>query len=111
MQVTENPPRSNIFNDAVPWETDQDRQIKDWQDNAEHNVAVDGRYDDQRLSNGYQLPRDFPGLSDSGGNVSVSQPVPSPREGGRPSPGSGEPIPGGGPHSGHEPGPMGRPGS
>lgn len=100
--VPEKPPESNILTDMVPWETDLDRQIKQYQADVQHNMAVYGMYDGESLSNQERLPREYPTITDPGGTVSVASSGGGP--GGPPDGGPGYPLPrpgGGGDVSGY----------
>jgi hypothetical protein len=72
--VPENAPESNFFNDLAPWETDLDKEIKQYQADSQHNIAAYDAYDGSSLDNENRLPQDFGELTDSGSNITVTPP-------------------------------------
>lgn len=84
--VAPKPPESNVLNDLTPWETDLDGQVKRYQADAQHNLAVYGMYDGESVSNERNLPREYATIVDPGGDISVRTPGspggPPPNDGG-----------------------------
>jgi hypothetical protein len=68
-----NPPQSTMINDLLPWESDLDKKIKQYQEDANHNIAVFAAYDQESLYNETNMPQDFGTVDDSAVEVSVHQ--------------------------------------
>jgi hypothetical protein len=54
--VPDKAPESNLLNDATPWHTDLDRQIDDYNGNANKNVQIYDNYAKSADGNGRSLP-------------------------------------------------------
>jgi hypothetical protein len=104
-KIDPQPPSSNIIDDFTPWDTDNEKKIKQYQQDAQHNIDIYGRYDNQSFMNEGRFPQTYPSIVDPGGNVGVkppgSEPQWPPGGGGRPPIESGHGV-GGGSHSGGE---------
>lgn len=72
--VPENPPESNILNDMIPWETDLDQEIREYQAQAQHNIDVFRTYDTTSLDHEAPLAREYSTVAHSGGDISVRGP-------------------------------------
>jgi hypothetical protein len=60
--VPEKPPTSSLLNDAIPFTTDTDRAIADYNTKASKNVQVYNQYNGASHSNGGALPTTYPQL-------------------------------------------------
>jgi hypothetical protein len=69
--VPPQPPESNVLNDAIPFETDLDREIKSYQADAQHNIDVFGGYDNASSYNETNMPMEYSTINHSGGTISV----------------------------------------
>lgn len=72
--VPDKPPESNILNDMIPWETDLDRHIREYQASAQHNIEVFRNYDTTSLDHEAPLAREYSTVTHSGGDISVRGP-------------------------------------
>lgn len=61
-EVPEKPPTSSLLNDAIPFTTDTDRAIADYNTKANKNVQVYNEYNGASHSNGGALPTTYPQL-------------------------------------------------
>ncbi len=122
------PPENSMF-EPFPFEVDHDKAVRDYQSDAQHNLAIYRAYDDASHYNETNMPQEFHNTDRSSGNISVKAPAdtievgePGPANGGpreysgpRDSGGPGgyrpvtdSPHHGGGPSGGH-PGSLGNP--
>jgi hypothetical protein len=104
----------NPLNDMIPFETDYDREVKAYQADAQHNIAIYGEYDNASQYNETNLPQEFGANSGRLAEVSVAPPrdtieVKEPEPDGPE--GSGGPDNHSGPSSGPAPGSTDDPGS
>lgn len=72
--VPEKPPESTVLNDMIPWETDLDKQIQEYQADAQHNIEVFGAYDTTSLDHEPPLAREYSTTTHSGGDIAVRGP-------------------------------------
>ena len=115
--VGEAPPEPNLL-DAMSHLNDYEKQVTDYQSDAQHNIAVFRGYDGASSYNETNMPTEYSTPSHSGGGISVV-PDGTPRgdvievpDQQQPPPGGGDPGPGGGGEPrrfGTPPGPGGTP--
>jgi hypothetical protein len=72
--VPEKPPESNIVNDLIPFETDLDREIRDYQTNAQNNIRVFHEYVSASSFTEAHLPSNYPMIDHVLGDISVTPP-------------------------------------
>lgn len=70
--VAEKPPESNILNDMKPFETDLDREIKQYQADARHNIDVFAGYDSDSLYNETNMPDRYSLVDHPGDLITVT---------------------------------------
>lgn len=76
--VPPNPPESNILNDLTPWQTDLDKEIKQYQEDAQHNIAIFDAYDGASLYNETNMPQEYGILDGFDAEITVIPPPSSP---------------------------------
>jgi hypothetical protein len=77
----------NLIDEKFPFDVDYDKAVKDYQNSAQHNIAVFREYDGASHYNETNIPQEYSGSDRSGGEVSVKPPadtieVDEPRRGG-----------------------------
>lgn len=77
----------NPIDEKFPFDVDYDKAVKDYQNSAQHNIAVFREYDGASHYNETNIPQEYSGSDRSGGEVSVKSPadtieVDEPRPGG-----------------------------
>ncbi|GAA1250450.1 hypothetical protein GCM10009676_41430 [Prauserella halophila] len=70
--LPENPPESGFWNDVAPWETDTDKKIAEYNENAKLNVAAFEAYNTQSTQNASMMPQ-FSEMRGSFGDVSMTE--------------------------------------
>jgi hypothetical protein len=64
----------NPLDDMIPFETDYDRQVKAYQGDAQHNIAIYSGYDNASQYNETNLPQEFSPHSGGPADVSMAPP-------------------------------------
>ncbi|HEX6356734.1 hypothetical protein [Actinophytocola sp.] len=68
-------PPENSMDEPFPFDVDYEKSVTDYQDGAQHNIAVFRVYDDASSFNETNTPQDFNNGARSSGDVSVAGPV------------------------------------